>query len=262
MTAVIGVLPLVGLLGFIIALMAGVVPHADRLASVGSPASHAILESLVGAVAVATLLAEVSEGSFGAATVGAGLGLISAIRVRAPEWASLSAAFSILYGAAGVFAAVIAVIGMFDSGCAGETPVHPVVISLLVAAVAALSLTSSFFSFSALSPGRLSAVGVGWFASAETLAVLSSPVGLQLFPTTAWYFIGLVLFSIVVGLGLGVAPEPVFILVSVAFLLATASTATSSDSTCQVPHAMTAVTVLLSFLAVHLLVGMVLRMVR
>lgn len=262
MTAVIGVLTLVGLLGFVIALMTGVVPHADRFTSVGSSTSHAVLESLVGAVALAALLAEVSEETVGAATVGAALGLVSAIRVRVPGWASLRAVFSYFYGAVGVLAAVIAVFGMFDAGCASEMPVHPVVISLLVAAIGGLYFASSFFGFANLAPGRLSAAGLGWFAAAETLAVLASPVGLALFPTTAWYFIGLILFAVIAGLGLGVAPEPVFILVSLAFLLATASTATSTTSSCPGAHAMTAVTVLVSFLAVHLLVGMVLRLFR
>ncbi|MFS4488428.1 hypothetical protein [Dietzia kunjamensis] len=260
MTAVIGALTLVGFLGFVIALMTGAVRGGDRFSGTGSLRSHAVLESLVGAVAVATVLAEFSGESFGAATVGAALGLVSAIRVRAPGWTGLGAIFSLFYAAIGALAALIALISLFGAGCVEMMPAPPLVIALLVACIGGLSLAASFFSFPSLSPTRLSAVGLGWFAATETLSALASPVGLALFPTLPWYFIGIALFAIVVGLGLGLAPEPMFVLLSVAFLLALASTAITTTGACPGPDAMTMVVVLVSFLAVFVLVGMFLRL--
>lgn len=259
MTAIMGVLTLVGFLGFVIALMTGVVRGGDRFAETGRPGSHAMLESLVGAVAVACLLAELSGGNFGATTVGAALGLVSAIRVRAPGWTGLGAVFSFFYAAIGALATLVALMSLLDTGCTHDMPVPPLVIVLLIACIGGLSLVFGFFRFPTLSPTRLSAVGLGWFAAAETLAALASPVGLALFPTLAWYFIGIVLFAIVVGLGLGLAPEPVFILLSVVFLIAIARSATVSAGPCQEPDAMTMVAVLAPFLAVFVLVGMILR---
>lgn len=259
MTAVIGALTLLGFLGFVIALMTGAVRGGDRFSDTGSLRSHAVLESLVGAVAVATVLAEFSGESFGAATVGAALGLISAIRVRAPGWTGLGAIFSLFYAAIGGLAALISLISLFNVECAKLMPAPPLVIALLVACIGGLSLASSFFSFPKLSPTRLSTVGLGWFAATETLSALASPVGLALFPTHLWYFIGILLFAIVVGMGLGLAPEPVFILLSVGFLLAIASTASTTSGDCLGPDAMTMVVVLVSFLAVFVLVGMFLR---
>lgn len=260
MAAVIGALTLVGFLGFVIALMTGAVRGGDRFPDTGTPRSVAVLESLVGAVAVACLLAEFSGERFGAASVGAALGLISAIRVRAPRWTGLGAVFSGFYAAIGALATVVALISLFDAECARVMPAPPLVIALLVATIGGLSLVTGFFSLPWLSPTRLSAVGLGWFAATETLAALASPVGLALFPTRPWYFIGIVLFAIVAGLGLGLAPRPVFILLSVAFLLANANAAATSSGACLGPDATTMVVVLVSFLAVFVLVGMVLRL--
>lgn len=256
MSAVFGAVTLVGFLGFIIALMTGALRGGDRFPRHGKTKPLALLESLVGAIAVAGLYAEFSGEQVGAATVGAALGLVSAIRVRLPRWSGVRGAVSGIHAVVGVLATVAALITLFNPECSRVMPAPPLVIALLVATIGGLSLVTGFFSLHLLSPTRLSAVGLGWFAATETLATLASPVGLALFPTLPWYFIGVVLFAILAGLGLGLAPQPVFILLSVVMMLAIANSA----GACLGPDAVSMVVVLVSFLAVFVLSGLFLRL--
>lgn len=256
MTGIVGAAALIALLAVVLRLVTGESASRLSLENGEAPSAVAVLEGLVGSVAAASLMAALSTGAAPAGFVGAALGLVAAVRSAAPAWSALTNVIGLFYGAVGLLAAIMAVVDLFDSTCSVAMPVPTFVVVLIIVTFGGLYFLTSFFGVRFLTLSRLPAIGLGWFAVMETIALLASPLGAALFPGRAWFYLGLMAFSILAGLGLGILPEAMFAVLGAVFLVATAAAA-AEPSACFHADTSALMVTLVAYLAVFAVCRMV-----
>lgn len=262
MTGIVGAVALIAMLAVVLRLVTGGSASRLALGTGETPSAVAVLEGLVGAVAAASLMAALPTGVAPAASVGAALGLVAAVRSAAPTWSGLGTVIGLFYGAIGVLAAIMAVTELFNPICSAAMPVPAFIIVLLVVSIAGLYFLTSFLGIRSLTLRRLPAVGLGWFAAVETIALLASPLGVALFPGQIWFYSALIAFSALAGVGLGILPEAMFAVLGTVFLVATAAAAVEGTSACLIADTSAMVVTLVAYLAVFTVCGMVARPFR